>query len=141
MPRLSFVPPKSVLVVDEDKNLRRSLGLVLKHAKYTVAMVGQACEALELLRIGSYNLIILDISSPENRLTLLPAVVSLYPHLSVLVFSAHWSPETALELEKLGIQAHLEKPVMPKKLLEYVDSVLKERTDPHKFKGIQNQPS
>jgi len=54
----------------------------------------------------------------------------LYSHLSVLVFSAHWSPETALEIEQLGVQAHLEKPVMPKSLLERVDAILKENPDP-----------
>jgi DNA-binding response OmpR family regulator len=122
--------PKSVLIVDEDENLRRSLGLILSRSGYQVAAVGKSCEALELLRTSQYNLIILDISTPENRLTLLPTVLRLYSHLSVLVFSALWSPETALEIEKLGVQAHLEKPVTPKSLLERVDAILKENPDP-----------
>jgi DNA-binding NtrC family response regulator len=121
-----FVSQKSVLVVDEDENLRRSLDLVLKRAGYKVNTVGQACEALELLRTSQINLLILDIATPENRLTLLPAVLCLYPRISVLVFTAQWSPETALEIEKLGIQAHLEKPVTPDALLERVKAILKE---------------
>ena len=116
---------KSVLVVDEDENLRRSLDLILKRAGYQVATVAQACEALELLTTSHFNLIILDISTPANRLTLLPAVLCLYPQTSVLVFTAHWSPETALEIERLGVKAHLEKPVTPDSLLERVDSLLK----------------
>jgi DNA-binding NtrC family response regulator len=131
MSRQYFVPPKSVLVVDDDQNLRHSLALILKRAGYQVTTVGQACEALELLRTGHYNLIILDIATPENRLTLLPAVLCLYPHLSVLVFTAHWSPETALEIEQLGVQAHLEKPVTPDSLLERVDAILKDSPDPN----------
>ena len=123
MPDQTFVPPRSVLVVDEDKNLRRSLALVLTHAGYQVATVGRACEALELLRTSLYHLIILDITTPENRLTLLPVVLSLYPRLSVLVFTAQWSPETALEIEKLGVQVHLEKPVTPDSLLERVEAI------------------
>jgi len=51
----------------------------------------------------------MDITTPENRLTLLPAILCIYPHLSVLVFTALWSPETALEIGKLGVQGHLEK--------------------------------
>jgi DNA-binding NtrC family response regulator len=121
-----FSPSGSVLVVDEDQNLRRSLALILKRAGYMVVTVGQACEALEILRAGNYNLIILDIMAPENRLTLLPAVLCTYPHLSVLVFTAHWSPETALEIEKIGIRAHLEKPITPGQLLDCVETILKE---------------
>jgi DNA-binding NtrC family response regulator len=74
-------------------------------------------------------LLILDIATPENRLTLLPAVLCLYPHISILVFTAQWSPETALEIEKLGIQAHLEKPVTPDALLQRVKAILKETPD------------
>jgi two-component system, NtrC family, phosphoglycerate transport system response regulator PgtA len=124
MSRELFTLQKSILVVDDDQNLRRSLALILKRAGYQVGTAGQACEALELLRTGNYNLIILDIVSPENRLTLLPAVLCIYPHLSVLVFTAHWSPETALEIEKLGVHAHLEKPVTPGQLLDCVEMVL-----------------
>jgi DNA-binding NtrC family response regulator len=123
-------PTKSVLVVDDDQNLRHSLAMILKRAGYQVATVGRACEALELLRTSHCNLIILDISTPENRLTLLPTVLSLYPHLSILVFTGDWSPETALEIKLLGVQAHLEKPVMPDSLLECVDAILKENRGP-----------
>ena len=123
-------PTKSVFVVDEDENQRRSLGLILQRAGYKVVTVGRACEALELLRTSDCNLIILDISTPENRLTLLPAVLCTYPQLSILVFTANWSPETAQEIELLGVKAHLEKPVTPKSLLERVDIILKENPDP-----------
>ena len=129
MHRETFLLPKSVLVIDEDGNLRRSLALVLEHAGYQAVTVGRACEALELLRTSHFHLIILDISTPENRLTLLPTVLCLYPSLPVLVFTAQWSPETVLEIEKLGVQAHLEKPVTPDSLLERVNAILKENPD------------
>jgi DNA-binding NtrC family response regulator len=119
-----FALPKSVLIVDDDQNLRRSLSLMLRRAGYLAAACGQACEALQHLQSGSYNLIIMDITTPENRLTLLPAILCMYPHLSVLVFTALWSPETALEIGKLGVQAHLEKPVTPGQLLDCVGAIL-----------------
>ena len=124
MSRPYFPFQQSVLIVDEDQNLRHSLVLILKRAGYQAVAVGQACEALEVLRTGNYNLIILDIATAENRLTLLPAILCIYPHLSVLVFTAHWSPETAQEIEKMGVQAHLEKPVTPGQLLDCVETVL-----------------
>ena len=128
MPREPFDLPKSILIIDEDQNLRRSLSLILGRAGYQVTTCGQACEALELLRTRAINLIIMDITTSENRLTLLPAILCLYPHLSVLVFTAFWSPETALEIAKLGIQGHLEKPVTPGQLLEHVEAILAKQT-------------
>jgi DNA-binding NtrC family response regulator len=115
---------KSVLIVDTDLNLRLSLALILKRAGYLVTTVGQACEALERLETGNYDLIILDIVMIDNRLTLLPAILRQYPQISVLVFTAQWSPETAAEIKQLGISAHLEKPVTPNSLLECVDTIL-----------------
>jgi DNA-binding NtrC family response regulator len=129
MSQQTFVPPKSVLVIDEDQNLRHSLEMILERAGYQVGTVGQAYEALELLRTDTYNLIILDFTSPENRLTLLPAVLRLYPKLAVLVFTAQWSPETAMEIRHLGVQAHLEKPITPDSLLERVDAILRRNPD------------
>ena len=127
MSQQNFPFQKSVLVVDEDLNLRRSLALILKRAGYLATTIGQACDALETLRNGHYNLVILDITTPENRLTLLPAILCMYPHISVLVFTAHWSPETAREIEKLGVYGHLEKPVTPGQLLERVEAILAEQ--------------
>jgi DNA-binding NtrC family response regulator len=126
MPRQNSVPPRSILVVDNDRNLRRSLGLVLKHAGYAVLTVERACEALEYLESGHYSLVILDLVMVDNRLTLLPTVLRLFPHLPILVFTADWSPETANEIEQLGIRAHLIKPVTPKILLECVETILQE---------------
>ena len=124
MSRESSFPPKSILIVDEDLNLRRSLALMLKREGYLVETSDKACDALDLLRQGNYNLVIMDITTPENRLTFLPAVLCMYPHISVLVFSAHWSPETALELGKLGVHSHLEKPINPDQLLAALDKIL-----------------
>jgi DNA-binding NtrC family response regulator len=116
--------PKWILVVDDDLNLRHSLALVLKSAGYTVTTAGLACEALECLEHANYDLAILDVVMIDNRLNLLPSVLHLYPHLPILVFTAEWSPETAVETEKLGVRAHLVKPVTPKCLLECVDTIL-----------------
>ena len=115
---------KNVLIVDSDLNQRLSLALVLKRAGYIVTTVGNACEALDRLETGNYHLVILDIMSMDNKLTLLPTVLHSYPTTSVLVFTAQWSPETAAEIEQMGVSAHLEKPVTPGSLLECVGSIL-----------------
>jgi DNA-binding NtrC family response regulator len=129
--------PKAVLIVDNDQNLRQSLALILQRASYWVTTVGSACEALEHLEVGHYNIIILDSMMTDNRLTLLPTVQRLYPNIPILVFTARWSPETAVEIEQLGVRAHLVKPVNPKSLLECVNAILTEHPSKkeHVFKA------
>jgi Response regulator containing CheY-like receiver, AAA-type ATPase, and DNA-binding domains len=122
---LSVRIPKNVLIVDSDLNQRLSLALILKRAGYLVTTVGQACEALDRLETGNYHLVILDIMSMDNKLTLLPTVLQRYPTTCVLVFTAQWSPETAAEIEQMGVSAHLEKPVTPGALLDCVETILK----------------
>jgi two-component system response regulator GlrR len=118
-------PHRNVLIVDSDLNQRLSLALVLKSAGYQVTTVGMACEALDRLESGHYDLVILDIMVMDNKLTLLPTVLQRFPATSVLVFTAQWSPETAAEIEQMGVGAHLEKPVTPDALLDRVESILK----------------
>jgi DNA-binding NtrC family response regulator len=128
MSREPFIHPrKNVLIVDSDLNLRLSLALILKRAGFVVTTVGQACEALVRLETGNYTLVILDIETIDNRMKLLPTILFQYPTISVLVFTAQWSPETAAEIKQLGVSAHLEKPVTPDTLLACVDKILKEQ--------------
>ena len=119
---------RSILVVDEDQNLRRSLALILRRAGYLVTTVNQSCEALEILHARNFNMVILDISTPANRLTLLPEILRIYAHISVLVFAEHWSPETSMEIKRMGVQGHLEKPVMPGQLLDCVKTILEKKS-------------
>ncbi len=124
MSRENVVPARSVLIVDSDLNLRLSLALILRRAGYSVTTVGRACEAQERLKTDQFKLVILDVLTIDNKLTLLPKVLEEYPKTAILAFTAQWSPETAEELKNLGISAHLEKPVTPTSLLEEVDKIM-----------------
>jgi DNA-binding NtrC family response regulator len=117
---------KNVLIVDSDLNLRLSLSLTLKRAGYLVTTVGFACEAVERVETGNYDLFILDMAPIENRLTLLRAILRQFPNISVLAITAKGSPETTSEIKAPGISAQLEKPVTGKSLMECVDIILKE---------------
>jgi DNA-binding NtrC family response regulator len=115
---------KSILVVDDDQNLRRSLALILERAGYQVVTAGRACDALDCLEASNYDLVILDIMMPDNGLTLLPKILVLYPYLQILILTAHSSAETTFELERLGAHSHLVKPVTPERILESVGTML-----------------
>ncbi len=118
--------PKSILIVDVDRNLRHSFALILQRAGFKVETAGGAAEAMTYLKTGKYDLAILDMMVPDNGGILLPRLLRLYPHLSVIILTGQVSPETPFETAHLAEHARLVKPVTPEALLERVHSSLHE---------------
>ena len=54
-----------ILIAEDDPSLRRVLTALLEKNSYSVDAVGDGEEALEYLRIGSYDGVILDIMMPK----------------------------------------------------------------------------
>ena len=118
---------KSILIVDDDRNLRQSMALILRRANYQVDTVGSAADALADLEAHKYDLAILDMMMPDDGSILLPKLLNLYPCLAILVLTAQVSAETKLETTHLGEHARLVKPVTPEVLLERVREILEKR--------------
>ena len=114
---------KSILVIDEDRNLQRSLALLLQHAGYRVATADRACKALDCLHNDHYDLVIIDSTMPDKGLALLPKVVRLYPFLAILILAAETS-ETDPKVDQPGQYYLMAKPVTPENFLGRVEEIL-----------------
>jgi DNA-binding response OmpR family regulator len=118
----------SILIIDDEPNLRRSLGLILQRAGYTITTASNAAEAMQLLQAGAYELTFLDIKLPDqNGIQLLPRIKDLYPDMPVLILTAHATLETAIGAVRLGARDYLLKPIDPEIILSRVKSVLSEQ--------------
>src|SRR5512143_3675998 len=82
------MPLKTILIIDDDRNLRQSMALILRRAGYSVDTAGSAAEALRTLDASEYDLAVLDMMMPDEDSILLPKLVELHPCLSILVLSA-----------------------------------------------------
>ena len=132
-------PGYTILIIDDEPNLRRSLGLILQRAGYSVLTAANAGEALQLLQTGSYDLAFLDLKLPDiNGIELLPQIKELYPEMPVLILTAHATLDTAIEAVRLGARDYLLKPIDPDAILNRVESVLKEHK-PKRRREITNQ--
>ncbi len=130
---------QSILIVDDESNLRRSLGLILQRAGYTVSTAATAAEALQLLQAGAYDLAFLDIKLPDqNGIQFLPHMKELYPDMPVLILTAHATLETAIGAVRLGARDYLLKPIDPETILGRVESILNENK-PYRRREITNQ--
>jgi DNA-binding response OmpR family regulator len=129
----------SVLIIDDEPNLRRSLGLILQRAGFTVTSASNAAEALQLLQAGPYDLTFLDIKLPDqNGIQLLPQLKKLYSDMPILILTAHATLESAIEAVRLGAKDYLLKPIDPENILSRVEEVIKEEK-PRRRREITNQ--
>ena len=119
---------QSILIIDDEPNLRRSLGLILQREGYAITTASNASEAIQLLQAGAYDLTFLDIKLPDqNGLQLLPHIKEIYPDMPILILTAHATLDTAIEAVRLGARDYLLKPIDPEGILSRVEGILREQ--------------
>jgi DNA-binding response OmpR family regulator len=115
-----------LLIVDDDRDLRRLLARHLEGAGYELEEAADARAAREALAKGKFDLMLCDISMPgESGLSLAKDVIMRNPKMPVLMVSAMYSPSLGRKVEELGAKGYLVKPVSKEELLNGVDGVLK----------------
>jgi len=130
----------SILIVDDEDHLRRSLSFILQKQNYLVVTAATAEEALDRLKMQEYDLLFLDLNLPGmSGADLLTAVHKQFPHLPVLILTGHAALESAIQAVRLGARDYLMKPVEPVDILTRVAEILSEREQPARKKEIVGQ--
>jgi len=115
----------SVLVVDDERNIRRTLELVLGNQGYQVVSAGSAEEAQETLAAQPIDLALLDIKLPgKDGLELLQDIKREYPGVPAIMISGHGTVSDAVKATQLGAKNFLEKPLDRERVLLEVANVL-----------------
>lgn len=131
---------RSIIIIDDDINLRRSLALILQEAGYSVTTAANGEEALSCLQSASYNLAFLDIRLPDKSgIELLPVIREEYPDMPVILLTGHATLDTAVEAVRHGARDYLLKPVKPPVLLKRVRELIEEQTQPNRRRELVNQ--
>ncbi len=130
----------SILIVDDEPNLRLTLTAILEKDGYRVVAVASAREALEAVQSSEFALIFLDLKMPDvDGLSVLPEIHRLCPDLPVLILTAHATLDSAIKAVRLSASDFLLKPLDPPLILERVHAVLAEREPPRRRKEIMGQ--
>jgi DNA-binding NtrC family response regulator len=113
------LPP--VLVVDDEKNMRRSLETVLSDEDYPVRTSESGEEALTLIAREDFFIVITDVRlGGMSGYDLLRKIQEQKPELPVLMLTAYATPKLAVEAIKSGAVDYLPKPFAPEELLHAV---------------------
>ena len=125
---------KSILVVDDDKTILKSLRDVLRSEGYHVDTADNGKEAIEKSEAGSYNLALLDIKLPDMEGTeLLVRMHESLPRMMKIMVTGYPELENAVESLNKGADAYLMKPVSPDSLLKVVKEKLMEQEESEKM--------
>ena len=104
--------PFTILIVDDERTLARSIKLFLAEQGYEAEVAENADKALELLDRLRPDLVFLDVSLPGmSGIELLKRIREFDRNIAVAIMTAYGSIEGAVEAVKLGAFDYIKKPV------------------------------
>ena len=116
---------ETILVVDDEENIRHTLRGVLADEGFEVLEAPDGRRALELLRHVAPRLAIVDVWMPEmDGIELVERMRNQAPGVPIIVISGHGTIETAVRVIRLGAFDFLEKPFPLEALLSVVGRAL-----------------
>ncbi|MDR3135609.1 MAG: sigma-54 dependent transcriptional regulator [Deltaproteobacteria bacterium] len=118
--------PETILVVDDEKDIRLTLGGLLADEGYLISQAQSKEEALERLEESTPALVILDLwmDGAEKGFEILSHIREETPQVPVVVISGHGNIETAVKAVRQGAYDFIEKPLLADKILLAVQRAL-----------------
>ncbi len=115
----------SVLIIDDEQEIRESLEQILGLEGYRVASASTGQEGLKKVEDGIFDLVLLDISLPDqNGLEVLKTLRHDTPDVGVIMITAYDSSQIAFQASKEGAESYVTKPWDNDKLLLEIRNAL-----------------
>ena len=102
---------ETILIVDDDDQLRKSFYKLLSEEGYAAQSAASGEAALEMIHKRLPDLVIADIRLPGiNGLETFRAIHKIEPKLPIIIMTAYGTTETAIEATKMGAFDYILKP-------------------------------
>ena len=119
------MPEKTILIVDDEKNVRTTLSQALEDLGRPLASAVNGEDALRRLRELDVGVMLLDLRMPGiDGLEVLRRVARERPEVRVVVITAYGAVPDVVEAMKLGAVDFLEKPFSPEEVRTVVRRIL-----------------
>src|SRR5208282_6713231 len=127
-----------ILIIDDEVNIRVTLGMCLEAEGHSVVAHGNIHDALEEIARRVFDLVFLDVRlGMDNGLEFLPILRAESPWAQVIVITAFASIETAVEAIKKGATDYLPKPFEPAQVQLVTRKVAERRRLELKLQALQ----
>jgi two-component system, NtrC family, nitrogen regulation response regulator NtrX len=115
----------SVLIVDDEPNIRRMLGALLREEGYAITEAGDGKAAIQKMQEVDADVVLLDLMLPGvTGLELLDSLHAGWPLAPIIMMSGRASLSDAVQATKHGAFHFIEKPLSPEAVLLTVRGAL-----------------
>ncbi len=107
-----------ILLIDDEKSIRRSLREILEFEKFTVDEAEDGLSGFTKITTEQFDLVLCDVKMPKlDGIELLQKLLAVGNEVPLIMMSGHGNIETAVEAVKKGAYDFLTKPVDLNRLL------------------------
>jgi two-component system nitrogen regulation response regulator NtrX len=116
---------KTVLVVDDEENIRETLKDVLEDDGYKVFNAGDGRVALEILQKNFVDVVLLDLWLPKmGGIEVLQQIKGMEGEIPVIIISGHGTIDAAVKATKEGAFDFIEKPLSIDRVLNVINHAI-----------------
>ena len=117
-----------ILVVDDQRNMRTTLALMLRGEGYAVEEAQDGDAAIDKVGADAYDLVLTDLKmGGRDGMDVLRHVKENAPLAEVMVMTAYGTIESAVEAMRMGAYDYIQKPFTEEELLVKVQKALERR--------------
>ena len=117
-----------LLIVDDQRNMRTTLAMMLRGASFEVDEAQNGEEAAERGAVGAYDVVLTDLRmGAKDGIDVLRAIKEAQPMTEVIVMTAYGTIESAVEAMRYGAFDYIQKPFTEQELLVKVGKALDNR--------------
>jgi NtrC-family two-component system response regulator AlgB len=136
------MPHLSVLLVDNEKNIRHTLRLCLESMNAEVSEADAAQAALEATGRTTFDVVFLDLRlGGDNGMDLIPQLLANNPNVVIIIITAFATVETAVEAIRRGAWEYLPKPFSPTQIRHLLDKVESHRSTSVRVSNLEDRLS
>jgi two-component system nitrogen regulation response regulator GlnG len=118
---------KSILLVDDDRNLSETLAELIDPKEYRVDLLVDAPGTIDYIRANGPDVVLLDVNLPSGSgLELLKEIKSIEGAPPVIIISGYVSTDNAMEAMKEGAYEYVTKPFQMERLLVTIHKATEE---------------
>src|SRR5260370_15875249 len=107
-----------ILIVDDQRNMRTTLSMMLRGAGYEVDEAADGEQGAERGATGAYDVVLTDLRmGTKDGIDVLRSTKDAHPLTEVIVMTAYGTIESAVEAMRLGAFDYIQKPFTEQELL------------------------
>ena len=130
----------SILIADDEEEIRNSLSIVLREEGYQCATAPNGAVAIEALKEHSFDILITDLKMPgADGIQVLEHALQRSSDMLTIIITAHASVETAIQALRKGAADYILKPLDFDEVILRIENLLKQKNLMQENKYLREQ--